>query len=536
MKNVLLGLCSLCLCLLVLTACQAQPTEVAMLVYVQVDNVERTFSVGESMTVEEFLSQTGVNIEWDENDRLVPPPYTQITDGTRITIVRVDEEEICETEEIPFEVEIIRNESLAPDDERVTRSGQNGVQRRCFRVIIENNVQRDRIPVGQPEVITEPVNEIRVVGINQAVEPFAITGTIAYINNGNAWVIRRNSTEKRPLTTTSDLDSMVLALSPDGQHIIYTREPADTESFVNELWLTNTVNEPIPLRLTATDVLYAEWVVNQPTTISYSTGEILDLAPGWDALNNLWLERLDVNTGASLSIRQIVGESSGGSLGWWGTVYKWSPDGENLAWVQADATGIFGEDDERVPLLNYPVVRLLENWSWRANVSWSWDGTLLATTVHTPVPNVPADTSPVFDVVVTDIRGSFQAYIVESAGMWSSPQFSPPLQNPDSQYENGYLAYLKSRDPVNTVYGEYDLFVADRDGSNARSVFPPEGQPGITWETADAGLIPQLYAWSPDARQIAVIYQGNLWVVDVLSLVAHQLTFDGRSQHPVWTQ
>jgi hypothetical protein len=86
---------------------------------------------------------------------------------------------------------------------------------------------------------------------------------------------------------------------------------------------------------------------------------------------------------------------------------------------------------------------------------------------------------------------------------------------------------------VNSVYGEYDLFVADRDGSNAHIIFPSDGQPGITWE--DVGLTPQTYAWSPDARQIAVIYQGNLWVVDVVSLVAHQLTFDGRSQNPVWT-
>jgi hypothetical protein len=42
-------------------------------------------------------------------------------------------------------------------------------------------------------------------------------------------------------------------------------------------------------------------------------------------------------------------------------------------------------------------------------------------------------------------------------------------------------------------------------------------------------------AWSPDARQIALIYQGNLWVVDAESQVAHQLTLDGGASHPVWT-
>ncbi|MDQ7037061.1 MAG: G5 domain-containing protein [Anaerolineae bacterium] len=385
------------ICLFFLAACQGQSTEVTMLIYVQVDNIERTFSVGESMTVEEFLTQPQVDVQWDENDRLVPPPFTQITDGTRITIVRVDEEETCETEEIPFEVEVIQNESFAPDDERVTQSGQNGVQRRCFRVILENGVQSERIPIGQPEVITEPINEIRVVGIDQVIEPFAISGTIAYINNGNAWVIRRNSTEKRPLTTNSDLDSMVFALSPNGQHLIYTREPEDTESFVNELWLINTANDPIPLRLTATDVLYAEWLSEPENTISYSTSEIQDIAPGWKSLNNVWLERIDINNGASLSIRQVVSESGGGLYGWWGTVYKWSPDGENLAWVQADSTGVFNDEGEQIALLNYPVFRIFQNWSWRSNLSWSWDGTLIASTVHTPLPNLPSDTSPVFD-------------------------------------------------------------------------------------------------------------------------------------------
>jgi hypothetical protein len=336
-----------------------------------------------------------------------------------------------------------------------------------------------------------------------------------------------------PLLPTSDLDSMVFALSPDGQHLLYTREPEDSVSFVNELWLTNTINDPIPLRLTATDVLYAEWVSNQTNTISYSTSEVQDLAPGWRALNNIWIERLDTNTGSSLSIRQVVGESAGGLYGWWGTVYKWSPNGEDLAWVQADSTGVFNDEGEQLTLLSYPVFRIFQNWSWRSYVSWSWDGTLIVSTVHTPVANQPPDTSPAFDIVVTDTRGTFEAYVVERAGMWSSPQFSPAVQNPNSQYENGYLAYLKSRDPVNSVYGEYDLFVADRDGSNAHIIFPPDGQPGIIWE--DVGLTPQTYAWSPDARQIAVIYQGNLWVVDVVSLVAHQLTFDGRSQNPVWT-
>jgi len=517
--------------LFMLAACQtAEPPE-ALIVYVEMDNLERTWQVPNSMTVEEFLNEA--QIELDDDDRIVPPLFTQIVDGTRITIVRVEQEEVCENQEVPFEVEIIPNEAFAPGEERVSRTGTAGEQRVCYRMTYENGELINRVQIGQPEVIVEPVNEIRVVGVDQTVEPIPIDGTLAYINNGNAWVIQRSSTEKQPLTTTSDLDSLVLALSADGEHLIYTREPADPEAFVNELWLIPTTPGGQPVQLNPTNVLSAEWVPGQEDTIGYTTSEPQELFPFWRALNSVWVERIDPTTGESLSIRQVVQESSGGLYGWWGTIYRWSPDGERLAWVQADGMGIFDEEGVQQRLVSYNNFRNLQNWSWRSSVSWSWDGSLLATTVHgPPLGDEPPDTSPVFNVVVTDINGSFEALIHEGAGMWSAPKFSPQV-GADAENAVGYLAYWRARDPNASVYGEYDLVVADRDGSNARVIFPPEGMPGLTW--TDFGLTPQDYVWSPDGRQIAVIYDGNLWVVDVLSGAANQLTFDGGSQHPVWS-
>ena len=58
--------------------------------------------------------------------------------------------------------------------------------------------------------------------------------------------------------------------------------------------------------------------------------------------------------------------------------------------------------------------------------------------------------------------------------------------------------------------------------------------PGI--KTSDfGGLTPQNFDWSPDGRQIAIIYQGNLWVVDAETGVSHQLTFDQGSSNPIWS-
>lgn len=518
---------------IILAACtdDATPEASFMLITVVDNNFERTYQEDQTMTVEAFLVQAGY--EWDDNDRIVPPLYTQVVDGTRITIVDVEENEICEEQDIPYQVVTQRNEGLEPGEQVQAQSGRNGRQRICYRIIIQNGSEQDRIQIGQPEIIVEPVNEIVVVGYQQEVEPIDLPGVLAYINNGNAWVIPSRSQDKRRLTSSSDLDSLVFSLTRGGNYLLYTREPADTESFINELWLIETTGQRDPVSLNTTDVLYAEWLPDENNAFSYSTGEVQEAFPGWRALNNVWIQRIDFTTGQSLGIRRVIDETVGGVYSWWGTVFKWSPQGELLAFVEADGAGLYNSVGDREPMLDFAAYRVRQDWSWRADISWSWDGELLATTVHgAPIANEPPETSPVFDVVVTNVTNDFEATVVERAGMWASPKFSPSVAS-DNQFPRGYLAYLQARDPENSVYSDYDLVVADRDGSNARVTFPPTGQAGITW--SDAGIVPVEYTWSPDGNWLAVIYQGNLWVVNVRTSISTQLTFDGGSENPVWT-
>lgn len=522
---------------MLLVACQPPPEDPGTLVRLVADGREITYRINESLTVEEFLRQPNVDIEINPSDRLTPPRFTQITDGMRITIVRVEEETVCEEEEIPFETRVVLNEGLETDEERVMQVGQNGRQEVCYRVTYEDGVERqDRLRTGQPTILSEPVEEIVMVGLDREPDPVPVPGTLTYINNGNAWMIRNNSTSKRPLTTEGNLDGKVMSLSPGGQYLIYTTVPADEEAFVNELWLIEIDDNATPVQLVPTDVLTADWVPSQENTISYSTGEVQELFPYWNALNNAWVMQIDPQSGQSLNIRQLVDENLGGLSGWWGTIYKWSPDGSTLAWARADSAGIVNQRGELVPLLEYPIFRTSGNWSWRTTISWSFDSTLLAVTTHgPPLGSQPPEASPVFNVTVTDLQGTIQAKIKDSAGIWASPAFSPQLDRPDSEFAQGYLAYLRAREPYNSVNGEYDLIVADRDGSNARVVFPPSSnQAGI--ESQISGLTARDYTWSPDGEQLAVIYQGNLWVVDAASGVAHQLTFDGGSSYPVWTR
>jgi hypothetical protein len=59
-----------------------------------------------------------------------------------------------------------------------------------------------------------------------------------------------------------------------------------------------------------------------------------------------------------------------------------------------------------------------------------------------------------------------------------------------------------------------------------RLLFPAEGE---------AGLEPHRVAWSPDAERLALIYQGDLWIVDVATAQAHRLTSDGQVSAIDWS-
>ncbi len=518
------------LCLLLAAGCTTTEDLSSLLVSLVVDGQERSYPQPMAITVGEFLRQA--NVELGALDEVTPPLFTQISDGMRITVTRVQETQECENQEIPFKENRIPNESLQPGDERVAQPGQSGVEEICYRITIRDGSRQTPVPI-RTTVITAAQDAIIYVGPTGQLDSVPIEGSLAYVSNGNAWIMRGVSSNKRLLTTSGDLDNHVFALTPNGRELLFSRESTDPDTFFNQLWLindtTNANAEPINLR--PENVLYADWVPGQEDTISYSSGEITDNSPGWQAYNDLWLMRIDPASGESLNARQLVDRSSGWLNSWWGTVFQWSPDGGKLAWVRADSMGLVNTDTgEFDTLLTYRVFTNRQPWSWRADVSWSPDDSLILTTVHgLPIGSEPAETSPAFNIAVTATDGSFSADIVENAGIWSKPRYSPLSNTPAG--ETGYIAYLRARDLANSISAsaEYDLVVADRDGSNAKVIYPPAGQPGIT---ANAPY----FAWNPSGTQIAFIYGGNLWVVDVESAVAHQLTLDRGASNPVWTQ
>ncbi len=516
----------LLLTLVTAAACTPRAQQTQLLVSLVADGRERTIPQDVPLTVGEFLRQEG--IELGPLDEVNPPEFSQITDGMRVTVVRVTETTECEQQEIPRRQQRVLNESLQPGEERLGQAGQNGIEEICYRIVSRDGVRQQPIPINRT-LIQAAQDEVIYVGPPTGeLDPVPITGTLAYINNSNAWIIRESSTTKRLLTDTGDLDGRVFSLSSNGRQLIFTREADinERDTFFNRLALiTDTTRSDSPLPMLPENVLYADWVPGRTDTIAYSTGEIASGAPGWLAYNDLWIMRFDPLSGSSLDLDQVVERSTGGLYGWWGTNFAWSPDGSKLAWARADRVGLVdltsGAINEESPLISYAVFNTRQPWSWRANLSWSPDSTLLMTTVHgDPIGSEPPETSPAFHVAIADSNGAFAAEVVQNAGIWSAPKYSTTQ-----------IAYLRARDLSNSISetAEYDLVVADRDGSNARVVFPSNGQPGLTRQAVT-------FTWSPDGTQIAFVYQGNLWVVDVLSGVAHQLTLDGGASNPVWTQ
>lgn len=523
------------------TACVAEEPEPTILVTLVADGRQQLYSNSEPITVGQFLRSNEVDIELGPLDRVNPPTVTQISDGMTITVVRVREEEECQQVEIPYEITRRRFEGLPPGEESLQQAGRNGIREVCYRVTYTDDNPGDRIQI-RDNVIEEPREEIIFVGISDEVEPVPVDGTLAYINNQNVWVMRGSSTTKTQVTFSGDLDGRIFSLSEDGRTLLFSRVVNDTDendentpSTFNKLYVINDLgpNAAAPIELSIQNILYADWRPGYPNTFAYSGAEPSDFT-GWDAYNDLWIATINPENGDIINLNQIVEENSGGLYGWYGTDYAWSPDGERIAYIRADGIGLVDLNNRQLNqslLLEYDLLNLGTEWSWRTTVSWSPDSNLIVSTVHgPPLGNEHPETSPVFDVGIASVEEQFKIQaMIERVGIWATPQFSPRAEDNTTDRPVGYLAYLQAREWEDSITSEYDIVIADRDGSNARVIFPESGQPGLRDFAQD-------FVWSPDGQEIAFIYQGNLWKIDVQTGIAHQLTLDGGAESPVWTR
>ncbi|NDJ86323.1 MAG: hypothetical protein GYB66_10585 [Chloroflexi bacterium] len=502
-----------------------------------IDNTRSTYVYDRAITVGQFLDE--LEIERSSLDRINPPQYTQITDGMKITIVRVTEETECRFVDISFDEKRFPRIDMEPGEVITVEEGQNGEAEVCYRVIYEDGIEESRTQSSYT-VITEPEDKVIFVGVEDTLDPVPIVGTLAYISNGQAYIMQSNSSRRRPLTTEGGLDGRVFDLSPDGRQLVYTRQTSDPEDlpFSNELWVILDTENSVPVKTPITNVLTAGWVPGAPYTIFYSTARAeAGSFQGWNAYNDLWRLRISSEDGSYIDADPIIEENLIGQFASWGTAFKWSPGGQQLAYAKADGVGLVDlTNGEFLPYtLGFPIFgpAIDDQWVWQPSLSWSADNTWVATVVHGPPHGGESpDNSVVFDIGVFRADGSLRlSALIEQVGMWANPSYSPIRVNA-LNYDDYRLAYLQAREPLNSYGSGYDLVVADRDGSNPRTIFPTPEQAGMRPPTRSGE---GEFVWSPDGRQIAIVYQGDLFLVEVETRRAQQITSDGLASAPRWT-
>lgn len=489
---------------------------------VEVDGSRRILETEEE-TVREALESLDVTL--GALDRTQPSLWEPITDGMTIIITRVREDTEVETRVLPFSRQVLRDEALDEGQTRLMQLGANGEEEVTYLVTYENGLEVSRLPSAR-RVTREPVDEIVVIGVSGTLPSVPVSGTIAYGSNGNAWMMRGGSGGKRPLTFTGDLDLRVLALSPDGTQLLYTRKSESEEegSSLNSLWVVGTVvvgDEPTDLGIEG--VRTAQWSPDG-TRVAYSTAERIGGRPGWRARNDLWIASADGRDQA-----EILPESAGGIYGWWGSEMAWSPDGRLFAYGDPDEVGLLDlSTGETQTLLSFPAYMTYADWVWVPSISWSPDGRFLACTAHATSARESevAAESPMFDVWVLSADGQLEIPLVEGAGMWASPVWSP-AGTMASEQENSRLAYCIAQDPLDSQASRYDLYLVDRDGSNEVKLFPLHDEEGL--ET------PQL-AWSPWGNELVLVRDGNLYLLSLTSGALRQLTADGGTSDPHWAR
>lgn len=508
-----------------LTACIVPPDSARTVTLVA--DGESQMIVTEVLTVRDLLLEAEVAL--DENDRTVPAETTYIEDGMVVRVIRVDVRSETEQREIPFEREVGHDTSVPAGETRLLQSGVTGLEEVSYRIIIEDGEEVDR-QILQRVTLREPRNEIVLLGAQAELKPVPITGAVVFVADRNAWVMQTTSPNQRRLTHTGDLDGHVLALSPDGSYLLFTRVATETgeSAPINTLWVIETAAiDAEPVQLQTEGILWADWAPDcqgEPTgvgcRIAYSTGTRAEGDPGWRAENDLWVTWPRASDGRLFNKRRVVEPSAGGTYGWWGTTYAWSPGGQNLAYARADEVGVINVySGVQTRLFPFSPYRTYASWAWTPTVSWSSEGGFIVTTLHGPSPTGEApEDSPIFDVWAIDATGTISAELSSEAGMWASPAYA---------HDGDLVAFFRSRSPYTSKTSSYDLYLMDRDGSGQRQLFPSEGEIGLEYH-------PRMLAWGPRGDHLILLHYGNLHMIDTTTGEVQQLTSGGNATAVLW--
>ena len=511
-----------------LAACTPQSRQITEAVSVIADGASKQVTLVSGSTVQQALNDSGITLS--QTDRVDPPLYTIISSGLTITVTRVREEFETRQVIIPYVRQELHNQSLPSGETRLVQAGQNGLREETIRHVYENGVETGNSIVSDT-ILQEALPEIVMIGVQSPYAPLPIPGILAYLTSGNAWVMVDSTSNRYPLITTGDLDGRIFSLSPDGKWLLFSRKSAlSPDKETNTLWVVSTSSQPPELvKLGISNVPnFASWQPGTAYVISYSTVEPRATAPGWQANNDLhFLAFVNGKPGKKLDILET---NAGGIYGWWGMSFAWSPDGNSLAYSRPDGVGLVDVPKaELTPLLNMTALNTHGDWAWTPGLAWGADSKSLYLVTHAaPTGLVSPEESPNFDLDVISLSSTLVTPLIQQSGMFANPVVSP-LRQIDSG-ATYLVAFLQAIFPAQSATSRYSLDIMNSDGTNLRSLFPAEGQ---------TGLQPQTPVWAPQPLDtgsdfIAVIYEGNLWIIDVSSGQSQQVTGDGLTSKIDW--
>jgi resuscitation-promoting factor RpfB len=500
-------------------------------IQINVDGRLESIQVPAGTTVGDTLDAAGISLSG--KDRTEPAVVISLTEDTDINVIRV--EESIETEEVVIPFEVIRQptENLPAGQEKLLQAGKNGIREIISVRIFENGEEISFSEVSSLD-LEETVNEIILVGVQSSIAPIGLPSPLVYLSNGNAWIMDQSTANRSLLVATGDLDGRVFSLSEDGEWLLFTRTEED-EDIINSLWVVALDDpEDLLLELDSQNVIhYAGWVPGIEPKFAYSSVEPRLSAPGWQANNDLILKVFSEN-GWTQRVNTLQETNYGGVYGWWGTDFQFSPGGDFVVYASPDQVGIIPyEEAEKQVLLDIVPFKTQGDWAWMPGIGIGPLGNVIFTVNHASRDGSQSDEeSPVFDLVAIPLTGGGVKTMIYDVGMFAYPLPSPVTAKAtgEASYQ---VAYLQAIFPEQSATSNYRVGLMDRDGSNHRLVFPASDSPGLQPSRGWG-------AWSPQTTQasgtfpLAVIYEGNIWILDPETGDAWQVTGDGRVEALDW--
>jgi hypothetical protein len=501
------------LCCWLLAACSALVGAPALQVRVLADGEQHALSLPAGSDVAAALQAAGVRL--GALDRSEPASLAPLEDGAEIRVVRVSEGYEVETLPLPFVSRTLQNEGMAVGEQRLIQNGANGSEEVTYRLLYEDGELVGRTVV-RSQVLLAPVEEIVMIGAQSPFSALAIPGRLAFLAGGNAWLLETNSGARQALVTSGDLDGRIFDVSPDGEWLLFSRR-GSAEEEINSLWVLS-LNDLRQIELGVSNVVhYAGWT-DSAGEIAYSSVEPSVNPPGWSANNDVQRVRFSANGSVSAPQALLPPRRTESLYSWWGSTYAWSASGV-LAYAQPDAIGAV--DVTRAVLQRWLAQTPYQSgsdWAWMPSLAWGADGWLY-TVVHAEQSGLEQQgRSPLFDLVAFSPQGELRP-LAANVGMFANPVPEPG---------GGQVAYLRAFTPTQSDISSYELMVLAPESGASLALFPPQGA---------AGLQPQRLAWAPSSEggaMLAFVYQGNLWVANVLSGETRQLTGDGQVSALDW--